>query len=160
MRACVFRMGIAVCIVGCICRALCQTNLEPSYAIFFQKVVADKSATVPTIQESTGLTDHEMAELQGIAADCRARLDEVARQHSHVVFDALMESIESGEDTSGAAVERLQALDGQRDRIVLAHVQVLKAALGDARFQELDAHLRAEEASRLKLLPHAPGKRQ
>jgi hypothetical protein len=105
---------------------------------------------VPTVQESTGLTDREMTELQGIAADCMARLDEVSRGHSHVVFDALMESIETDKDMSGVAAQQLKELDDQGDRVVLAHVQALKAALGDARFQELDGRLRAEEASRPK----------
>jgi hypothetical protein len=64
------------------------------------------------------------------------------------VFDALMESIESGKDTSADMQQLSKDQENQRERMVLDHMQQVRAAFGDARFQELNARLRAEAASR------------
>jgi hypothetical protein len=176
MRVCIVRMGMAVWLAGCICQAICQTDGGPDYVRFFQRVVADKASPggtarvilngqpaiirVPTVQELTGLTDHEMTELQGIAGDCMTRIGalerELLQRNPNVFFDGLIESIQTGKDTSGVAARQLKDFNDERGRIVLAHVLALKAALGDARFQPLDARLRSEEAS----WPHAAPQRQ
>src|ERR1039458_10143023 len=126
MSVCIVRMGIAVWLAGCCCHGDSQTapsaaapRQEPSdysiYDAFFQKVALQKDAPngqpsllngqptdlhFPSVQEGAGLTDAEMKALIGIAANCRDATDAVYRQHPHFVFDALMESIETGKDNS------------------------------------------------------------
>ena len=174
MSVCIVRMGIAVWLAGCCCHGDCQTapsaaapRQEPSdysiYDAFFQKVALQKDAPngqpsllngQPTdlhflsIQEAVGLTDREMQALNGIATDCQAGIGALYRHNPHVVFDALMESIESGKDTSADMQQLSKDQENQRERMVLDHMQQVGAAFGDARFQELNARLRAEAASR------------
>lgn len=148
-------MEVAVLLAFCCFRAVSQAPADPSYENFFSRVAREKTASgspAPSIQESMGLTDREMAGLRDIAVDCMNRLDAISAQYTHTVLEALFESIETGKDTSEERDERVKALSGQRARIVLAHEQVLKAALGDARFQELDDRLRADEASRPRMV--------
>jgi hypothetical protein len=171
----IVRMGIAVWLAGCFCHAVCQTNPSstapqaPSdyslYSAFFERVAMDArfltsnelpaDAPKPDVQDSAGLTDREMKALDAIAADCHTRVGAVYPRAGQSVFDALIEAIQSGKDTSVDVQQMLKDRDGQRERIVLDHVQQLRAAFGDARFQELSARLRAEEASR----PRAPVKK-
>jgi hypothetical protein len=173
MGVCIFRMGIAVWLAGCCCHGDCQTapsaaapRQEPSdysiYDAFFQKVALQKDAPngqpsllngQPTdlhflsIQEAVGLTDREMQALNGIATDCQDRIGSIPR-HTNFVFDALLESIESGKDTSADMQQLSKDQENQRERMVLDHMHQVRAAFGDARFQELNARLRAEATSR------------
>ena len=176
MGVCIVRAGMAMWLAGCFCQCVCQTDpsaaaprQEPSdyslYSAFFQNVVLQKDGTLngqpadppkPSIQEATGLTDREMKALNGIAADCQASIDSIYRQRPGFVFEALLESIESGKDTSGKVQQLAKDRENQRERIVLDHMQQVRAAFGDARFQALTAWLRAEAASR----PRAAFKRQ
>jgi hypothetical protein len=160
MRVPIVRAGIAVWL-GCLSQGFCQTPGDLSYENLFHRVVLEdptSAATkpVPTVQESSGLTDREMSDLRAIAADCITRLNALSLQHSRAVLDALFDSIEAGKDASADRDQRLKELQDQSARIVLAHVQLLKAALGDARFQEFDARLRAEEAAREAPKPGVP----
>ena len=169
MGVCIVRAGMAMWLAGCFCQCVCQTDpsapaprQEPSdyslYSAFFQRVAIQSKPTLlngqpadppkPSIQEATGLTDREMKALNGIAADCQASIDSIYRQRPGFVFEALLESIESGKDTSGDVQQLAKDRENQRERIVLDHVQQLRTAFGAARFQALDSRLRAEIASR------------
>lgn len=106
---------------------------------------------VPVFPQLAGLTDREINDVRAIAADCEQRLQAVGSDHPHLAWEAVMESIETGEDQSTKVEQMVRADQDQRERIVLAHEQVLKAALGDARFQELDARLR-EASNRTPLV--------
>jgi hypothetical protein len=162
MRACIVRMGMAVWLAGCLCQAVCQTDpASPDYWLYsalFQRVLFQSSLVngqptkppLPSVQEGAGLTDAEMKALIGIAANCRDATDAVYRQHPHFVFDALMESIETGKDNSAEVQQLAKDMQDQAERVVMDHVQQLRTAFGDARFQALGAWLRADEASRPK----------
>jgi hypothetical protein len=108
------------------------------------------AAPKPNIQEAAGLTDREMETLSAIAADYHASLASLSGQPGHSVFEALMESIESGKDDYPDPQQQLKDRETQRQRIVSDHVQQLRIAFGEARFQALTAWLRGDEASRPK----------
>ena len=112
---------------------------------------------VPSVQDIAGLTDREMNDVRGIAADCEQRLANVGSDQRHFAWEALMESIETGEDKMAEVEQTVRDQQAQRERIVLAHTQVLKAALGDARFKELDARLRAEVVREAEAMKTATG---
>jgi hypothetical protein len=54
-----------------------------------------------------------------------------------VIFAARLRLIESPSDSE--ATQQLKEIEDQHQQIVLAHVQQLKSALGDPRFNMLDA---------------------
>ena len=157
---------VCAILAGCFALAICQTPASPSYDNFFRQVVSEQRAArdgaspgvklpAPNGQpaalrsyrsEFAGLTDREMNDVRAIAADCETRLSQVGSDHPHFAWEALMASIETGEDKTAEVEQIVRDQQAQRERIVIAHVQVLQAALGDARFQELDARLRAERA--------------
>ncbi len=169
---------VCAILAGCFALAICQTPASPSYDNFFRQVVSEQRAArdgaspgvklpapngqpaalpAPTVQEFTGLTDREMNDVRAIAADCETRLSQVGSDHPHFAWEALMASIETGEDKTAEVEQIVRDQQAQRERIVIAHVQVLQAALGDARFQELDARLRAEEERKTEAMKTATG---
>jgi hypothetical protein len=164
MRLGIVRMGMAVWLAGCVCQSVCQTDPpadDSLYSALFQRLALQARSILlngqpvtlpqPAIQEAAGLTDQEMKDLNRIAADCQTSVRAVERR-PHAVFDALMESIETGKDTTAEVQQLAKEEESQRQRIVLDHIQQLRTALGDARFQALTAWLRAEEAPRPRVM--------
>jgi hypothetical protein len=136
---------MAVWMAGCLCQALGQTEDSSLYSRLFQH--ADQPVAV--------LTDQEMQTVKTIAADCQAATEAFYRQHpAPSVFDALMESIETGQDNSEQVQQMEKDREDEAQRIRLRHIEQLRAALGDARFDALTTWLRAEEVAH----PHAPRK--
>lgn len=61
--------------------------------------------------------------LNGIAADSRDKSNAVYRQHPHFAFDALMESIETGKDTSAEVEQMVKDNQAEVERVLLFHVK-------------------------------------
>jgi hypothetical protein len=85
-----------------------------------------------TLQRTAGLTAQEEAAVKAIAADWRAG-------------DAGIVNTAQGLAKAGAAANaaQLQALAVRRQQLVASHVSQLRAAMGTARFQQLDSFVRA-----------------
>jgi hypothetical protein len=102
--------------------------------------------TRPTLQEAIGVTDAEAASLTAISKDCGVKLSQLDGTPGPSKFEALMRSIESGE-TLAQLEQRMKELDERRDQVVRDHVEQLKTALGDSRFQVVDAFVRGKTPS-------------
>ena len=85
-----------------------------------------------TLQRTAGLTAQEEAAVKAIAADWRAG-------------DASIVNTGQALARAGASANaaQLRALAAQRQRLVASHVSQLQAAMGAARFQQLDSFVRA-----------------
>ena len=83
------------------------------------------------LQKKAGLTVQEDAALKAIAADCRAG--------DLGIVSAWRALVQAG---AAANDPRLQALASQRQQLVTSHVSQLQAAMGVARFQQLDSFVR------------------
>ena len=134
-----------------------QNGADPTvYESFFRQVVRfsqlqSSLGAVPlngqpanvrpyTLQDAIGLTDQEARVLNAVASGCEASIrssDDAARP---LIFAARLRLIES---ENAQAVQQLKEFDDERRQIVLAHVQQLKAAFGDSRFNALDAFVRS-----------------
>ena len=108
----------------------------------------------PTIQAALGLTDQEMQSLSVIAADCESRLSAVRQSGSHLIFDARLEAIETGQ-TPVRAMQQLKDMDVRIGKLMEQSTQQLKSALGEAAFQKLDSWLRAGGANQCFVAPCA-----
>lgn len=167
MQTCIFRFGIAAMLGAAFCSCFAQSESMPTappasdyqvYSTLFREVLlplkpaAQKPASaLPPIHDSAGLTDREIGIIRPIAADCQQRLSLVGSDHPQFDWwEAIMESIETGEDQAAKIQQMMRDDEAQRERITLAHEQLLKAALGDERFQQLDVSLREALARRPK----------
>ena len=133
------------------------------YESFFRTVVergrtvsspAAPIAVPPTIQAALGLTDQEMQSLNVIAADCESRVSAIRQSGSHLIFDARLEAIETGQ-TPVKAMQQLKEMDVRIGRLMEQSTQQLKSALGEAAFQKLDGWLRAGGANQCFVAPCA-----
>jgi len=166
-------------LAGCFGRAVCQSAAPAAqapperagfsvYESFFQRVAQQRDLpkdapvllngqptdlTEPNVQDAAGLTDPEMQLLREIAADCEAKAHSLMGSESGLRWEALMESIESGDDASGPAQRQLKYLEDQRDQVVRDHVQQIKADFGDFRFEKIDAFVRRAPVVRPKAVP-------
>ena len=135
-----------------------QTAPDPTvYESFFQQVVhfaeLQNSLGVVSIngqptdlrqyklQDAIGLTDQEARVLSTVASDCGAKVRSFYDAAGPSIFDARVRLVESKSDPQ--ATQQLKELDDEHQQIVLAHVQQLKAAFGDSRFNTLDAFVRS-----------------
>jgi len=149
------RLLVTVLLAGLGLPALCQkpqtTQATPIpdyiiYDAFFYRVkwlndLADKydsrgkAASAgyfrSTLQRTAGLTAQEQAAVKAIAADWRAG-------------DLGIVNTAQGLAKAGAAANaaQLHALAVQRQQLVASHVSQLRAAMGSARFQQLDRFVR------------------
>lgn len=105
---------------------------------------------IPRIQDVIGLTDPEVKLLDAVATDSVAGPKSFGKP-SAMIFEARLQQIESGR-TSDAVAQQLKELDSQHDRLIMDHVEQLKVALGNVRFQILDAFVHSSK-SQDDLLP-------
>jgi hypothetical protein len=167
------RIGMTLWLAGCFWHAACQsaaTTAQPDptgsriYRRFFHQVWAERDTPkdapvllngqptdlkLPNVRTDVGLSDPEMQTLREIAADCESKVESLNRILRPLTFDYLIESIQLGPDTSTPHQQRRQELYDQIDLVVRDHVVQLKTALGDSRFEKLDAFVRTPEPSRL-----------
>jgi hypothetical protein len=152
-------MGISVAriqiLLGLLtCPGLCQTILNRSdlmisgvpiiesstrvYQNFFNEV-KDLGIRPLTTEARTSLrlTDQELRSLLTVTADLATETRFLAKTVRPLMFEARMEFVESGA-ISPSLREKLDDLGHQWDRTILDHVQQLKAAFGERRFQTLD----------------------
>ena len=108
------------------------------------------------MQTDVGLSDPEMQTLREIAADCESKVEPLDRILMRLTFDSLMESIQFGQNASSPLQQRRQELYDQIDLVVHDHVAQLKTALGDSRFEKLDAFVRTQEPNRLSIRHQRP----
>jgi hypothetical protein len=78
-----------------------------------------------------------------------AKTESLARIARPLTFDYLMEAIQTGQDKSESLQQRLKDLRDQRDQVVREHIEQIKLALGDSRFEKLDTFVRAPQPARL-----------
>jgi hypothetical protein len=141
------------------CNGLCQTTLpddpfaswsleisgvpivEPparGYQDFFNQV--QYLGKVPLSAEARAairLSDQELRALVTVTADLATESQFFRRTWKPLKFESLMETIESGA-ISPAVQAKLRDLQNQWERTIADHVQRLKAALGEERFQRVD----------------------
>src|SRR5580700_4815053 len=126
---------------------LCQTVIKKSettprgpaspiqvHQLFFERV-ARTEILRPFIFQSD-LTDAEVAIVNNVAADCVSKLAPLS--DNPVVWEARMRFLESGEEQEDWKSQRLTELKARRDRVIVEHVEALRASLGEPRFQALE----------------------
>lgn len=101
------------------------------HQLFFQRVAHSNPFTF-----QSDLTDGEVAIVNNVAADCDSKLQPLS--DSRVVLEARMRFVESGEEQEDWMSQRLSELKARRDRVVMEHVEALRASLGEQRFQALE----------------------
>jgi hypothetical protein len=111
-------------------------GLSPTqiHQLFFERVGRSNPRNPFTFQND--LTDAEMAILNNVATDCDSKLQSLTDRP--VVWEARMRSVESGESQQDWMDQRLAELKVRRDRVVVQHVETLRASLGEPRFQALE----------------------
>jgi hypothetical protein len=170
---------IALWLAVCSCPGLCQdppiAAPSPSlpatgvYESFFRLVVQRNriasnpevpAVAHPTVQSEFGFTDREMQWLNATAADCEARLSAIRQRQPgpRIIFEARLDAIESGQSSVRLA-QQLKEMDDQIAQAISQLTQQLKVALGDARFQKLDAWVRAGAAKGCFIAPCAAARR-
>jgi len=165
MGACRIQPRIGFLLVACLSRGLGQVapSAAPSLENFFtpgvyesfflevrqlSRILTDGQANIltkPTIQEAIGLTDQEMRSLNALASDCLTEISPLRQAAPKLIFEARLRFVESG-DSSAWLRQRLTDLDNQLNQAVSDHIQHLKVAFGDSRFQQLDAWVRSPES--------------
>jgi hypothetical protein len=104
------------------------------HQLFFERVARSNPVTAFTSQSD--LTDAEMAILKSVAADCKSKLQPL--DDRPVVLESRMRFVESGEEQEDWTVPRLAELKARRDHVIVEHVEALRSALGEPRFQALE----------------------
>lgn len=112
-------------------------NGQPSAAIVDGAVIWTPIWTQPTAREAIGLTDRESRALNEVATDYQASL-------RYFVFETRLERIRT-EGAPARLMQQMKDLESQRTQMVLNHIQQLKAAFGDARFEMLDSWVRSRK---------------
>jgi len=144
-------MRAALVMLACALPGLCQyvpARPASEYGRFFAQAaqmsrVPTDQLTVPTIQDVLGLNAEEMKIVNAIATDYVEKIQAVAPV-SHLVFEARMRTIESGEDSSEWLAQRLKEVDERVDQVVAQHVEKLKAALGEEGFQRVEKYVHSD----------------
>src|SRR5258706_11750751 len=132
------------------------------YFSFFGRVkvidaVADKveglgkdplQKTRKTIEQEAQLTDQEWNSVRSISQDSNAATDANRKQSGDLLwqFKAQNPGLTS---YPSELVAKTKALDRQLARIILDHVQQIRAALRETRFQQFDAYVHASVGPRL-----------
>ena len=123
--------------------AVRPANVPPSldsieiHQLFFERVARSNPRSPFTFQSD--LSDGEMAIVNNVAADCDSKLGPLSDQP--VRWEALMRSLESGEEQDVWLNQHLTDLKARRTRVILDHVEALRASLGEPRFQALEAFI-------------------
>jgi hypothetical protein len=136
----------------CLCQGIKKSETAPPgttgplqiHQLFFERVVrqqvffervADSNPRRPSTFQSN-LTDGEVAIVNKVAADCDSKLQLLS--DSPVVLEARMRFLESGKEQQDWMSQRLTELKARRDRVIVEHVEALRASLGAPRFQALE----------------------
>ena len=104
------------------------------HQLFFERVANSNPQRPFTFQSN--LTDAEVAVVNDVAADCASKLAPLSDEP--VRWEALMRSLESGEEQDDWKSQHLAELKGRRDHVIVEHVEALRASLGEPRFQALE----------------------
>jgi hypothetical protein len=154
------RLLVAFCLFGCFSHSICQNTPDPAtYSSFFRQVAQKTTSystllnrqvegpSQSTVRNAIGLTEQESQVLNAIASDCNAKVDSFDAAMDRMVFDGRLRLIDSETSPADAARARrqLKVMDGQRRQIALAHIQQLRAAFGELRFDVLDAWVRSRQ---------------
>jgi hypothetical protein len=154
-------------ILSCLCPAFGQAGAEQNqsvrefYESFFRQVVALKAAAdhpievplkiLPRLQDVVGLTDGEVDILNGVATDWASKISALAYPRG-MIFESRLQQIQFGRILEPLA-SQLRDIENRHDEMVLDHVRQLKDAIGDLRFQVLEAYLHSPNRSPRDLQP-------
>ena len=174
MGACRIQTRIALLLAACLSLGLSQIAPSPlnlaallPYESFFRTVAqvhrfqADGHAdifTQPTLQEAIGLTDLEMEVLRTVAFNCLATIRPLQEAVPKLILESRLRFVESG-DSSAWLRPHLTDMDNQISQILSHHIQRLRVALGNSRFQQLDAWVRSPESQHCFVSPCTAEKR-
>jgi hypothetical protein len=149
MRA-LLLLAIAFGLIGGVSLGLCQIAIKPApykappsldtieiHQLFFERVARSNPRSPFTFQ--SGLSDGEMAIVNNVAADCDTKLGPLSDEP--VRWEALMRSLESGEEQEVWLNQHLTDLKARRTRVILDHVEALRASLGEPRFQAVETFI-------------------
>ncbi|HKA00370.1 MAG TPA: hypothetical protein VKE70_27855 [Candidatus Solibacter sp.] len=137
-------------LIGGVSLGFCQVAIKPApykappsldsieiHQLFFERVARSNPRNPFTFQSD--LSDGEMAIVNNVAANCDSKLGPLSDQP--VRWEALMRSLESGEEQEVWLNQRLTDLKARRKRVVLDHVEALRVSLGEPRFQALETSI-------------------
>ncbi|HWB83974.1 MAG TPA: hypothetical protein VG675_07530 [Bryobacteraceae bacterium] len=172
-----FRLAVALVLTGCapgFCQLASTDSSQPKpsdpavFESFFHQVeeLQHQSGPLllngrpsnlrrPTVQVATGLTDEEARILDAIASDCQTKLTSFDVSVRPFVFEARLQLMEP--ESAPEATQKLKDVESERGQIVLRHVQQLKAAFGDSRFQIVDTYVRSRKSGN-DFFPLTPNK--
>lgn len=100
----------------------------------------------PRLKDALGLTDEESRELHSIANDCESGRRLLDKAATPLVFEIRLYAV-AGENPPAAVTQRFQELGRQRRQLILHHIKQMKVALGDSRFQLVEAFIRSRRNS-------------
>jgi hypothetical protein len=103
------------------------------------------------LQEQTGLTDAEYSKVRPVALDAIVAI-KAGKAQSDAAFDQARNQ-NQGQPLTDAQKQAIGAIHAQSERLVLAHVQQIAAALGSGRFQQFDSAVRKLIGPSVKLIP-------
>lgn len=98
----------------------------------------------PTIQESIRITAQEANALTAIVVDYESKNRSYYDAYLPLRREALFQSVESGQ-VSEELTRRIQALQNEHTQMGLVHMQKLKTALGNFRFEALKTFLYSKQ---------------
>jgi hypothetical protein len=100
----------------------------------------------PTVRNAIGLTEAESKALNAAASDCEIAIRQFDLASEPSIFDARLRIIAAeNAAASTSAILQLNALAEKHREIVLAHIERLRAALGNSRFAMLDSWIHARQ---------------
>jgi hypothetical protein len=104
------------------------------HQLFFERLARSNPQRPFTFQSD--LTDAEVAIVNNVAADCESKLAPLS--DDPVRWEALMRSLESDKEQGDWLSQRLTELKARRDRVIVEHVEAVRASLGESRFQTFE----------------------
>ena len=107
------------------------------HQLFFERMAQSNPRKPFTFQSD--LTDGEMAIVNNVAADCGSKLGPLS--DTPVRWEALMRSLESGKEQEDWLNQHLSDLRARRNRVILDHLEALRASLGEMRFKALETSI-------------------
>jgi hypothetical protein len=146
--------------IACLICGLCygQQNAPPSetYASFFGQIARWKSGTpvllnghdtgirLPSVQQTVGLTDEEVAILRPLAVACTAKIRSFDEGSRKAIFEANLEITDAG-SMQARARQALKDIEDRRHQIVRSCVDDLRVKLGDVRFEVVQTYIRSRQ---------------
>lgn len=95
-----------------------------------------------SLKDVVALTDDEVQVLAGIAGDWQAALDVLSNAERQLVFEARLQTMQSGKASTWLADE-LKKLRDRRSQMAFDRIKKIQDILGDERFARLDAYVRS-----------------